>query len=76
MTLAFNVGEIGVRVGLAFFVVGIGALTGTPIAGALLGEELDWWKPTVFAGTSLLIGTGLLSVARHLHAKDKGTWRV
>ena len=38
--------------------------------------EPRWWKPTVFFGTCALTGTFLLSVARHLHAKEKGTWKV
>jgi len=76
MTLSFNIGEIGIRIGIAFFVNGIAALTGTPIAGALLGPDLQWWKPVTFAGTSVLLGTSLLVVTRFLHARDKGTWRV
>jgi MFS family permease len=77
MTLAFNVGEIGVRVGIAYFVYSFAALTGTPIAGALLGTgEPQWWRASVFSGTCVLTGTALLCVARYLHAKDKGTWRV
>jgi len=76
MSLAFNVGEMGVRVGLGFFGSAFGALTGTPIAGALLGDDLQWWKPSVFAGISVFAGTICLIIARHLHAKEKGTWKV
>ena len=94
-TLAFNVGEIGVRVGFAFFAIAFGALTGTPISGyafpvdahviltwrrwifrALLGDDLQWWKPVVFSGISVFAGTTCLIIARHLHAKEKGTWKV
>lgn len=32
-TLAFNLGEVGVRVGIAYFVYSFAALTGTPISG-------------------------------------------
>lgn len=32
-SLAFNIGEMGIRVGIAFFVYSFAALTGTPISG-------------------------------------------
>ena len=44
-TFAFNVGEMGVRVGIGYFVYPFAAFTGTPIS-------------------------------LHLHAKEKGTWKV
>ncbi|CAE6526141.1 unnamed protein product, partial [Rhizoctonia solani] len=50
ISLANGFHEIGIRMGLAFAIVGFAALTGTPIAGALLGRELTWWRPIVFSG--------------------------
>jgi MFS family permease len=76
MALASNVGEVGIRIGIGFFGTSFGCLTGTPIAGALLGDDLQWWKPTVFAGVSVFVGTICMVIARHLHSKDKGTWKV
>ncbi|TBU39592.1 MFS general substrate transporter [Dichomitus squalens] len=47
--------ELGLRMGLAFSVVGVSMLIGTPIFGVLLktdssGVVLVWWKALVFAG--------------------------
>ena len=114
-TLAFNVGEMGIRVGIGYIGNAFAALTGMQIQfvllvmthgrskldrdsncgvcmltlvyvrdwltgpwffRALLGDELKWWKPTVFSGISVFAGTALLALARHLHAKEKGTWKV
>lgn len=36
--------------GVAFSVVGIAMLVGTPIDGALLGPKYQWWKVIVFCG--------------------------
>jgi hypothetical protein len=81
--------------GLAWAIIAIAALTGTPICGcvsspapvvcpsganavhsSLLGDSLTWWKPTVFAGVCTIAGSGILFMARGLHAKAKGTWKV
>ena len=40
------------RLGLAFAVLGLSALTGTPIAGALLTDHFMWWRPIMFSGVS------------------------
>jgi hypothetical protein len=45
------------RLGLAFAVVGIATLIGTPISGGLLTDEALWWRPIIFAGVS----AGLMS---------------
>ncbi|KZP00839.1 MFS general substrate transporter [Calocera viscosa TUFC12733] len=50
--MADTMAEIGIRMGLAFFVFGIAGLTGNPIIGALIGygPEYNWWRGIVFAG--------------------------
>ncbi|TBU21908.1 MFS general substrate transporter [Dichomitus squalens] len=53
--LCTNHSELGLRMGLAFSVVGVSMLIGTPIFGVLLntdtsGVVLVWWKALVFAG--------------------------
>ncbi|KAG8747617.1 hypothetical protein FRC10_000160 [Ceratobasidium sp. 414] len=73
VSLSRNMQEIGLRMGLAFFVLGFSALTGTPIAGALLSTQFTWWKPIVFSGVVVLAGAALLSAARGIHSKRKGT---
>ncbi|KAI0057034.1 MFS general substrate transporter [Artomyces pyxidatus] len=48
-SLARHDGEIGTRIGLAFFLASPGALLGQPIDGALLGSTFPWNKPVVFS---------------------------
>ncbi|KIJ30594.1 hypothetical protein M422DRAFT_53686 [Sphaerobolus stellatus SS14] len=72
-TLAKNPSEVGVRFGIAFFVTSFGALTGTPIDGSLLDETFPWFKPIIFSGVAILLGTGLCIVSRQLLVKTKGT---
>lgn len=38
------------RLGVAFFFTGIGALIGTPIGGALLTNQFLWWRLALFSG--------------------------
>ncbi|KAG9103680.1 hypothetical protein FRC06_008931 [Ceratobasidium sp. 370] len=73
VSLSRNMQEIGLRMGLAFFVLGFSALTGTPIAGALLSTQFTWWKPILFSGVVVLAGAALLSAARRIHSKRKGS---
>ncbi|OSD00576.1 MFS general substrate transporter [Trametes coccinea BRFM310] len=54
--LCTDLGELGLRMGLAFSLVGTSMLVGTPVFGALLdvgggeGTERVWWRAVVFAG--------------------------
>ncbi|KAH9920355.1 major facilitator superfamily domain-containing protein [Fomitopsis serialis] len=54
--LCRNMGELGVKMGLAYSVVAAANLIGNPIAGALLGTNtggpLTWWRALVFTGVS------------------------
>ncbi|KAJ6629721.1 major facilitator superfamily domain-containing protein [Mycena sp. CBHHK59/15] len=54
--LTDDMGELGLRIGVAFAAVGLGGLIGPPINGALLTENFIWWRPTLFSG--LLAATG------------------
>jgi MFS transporter, MCT family, solute carrier family 16 (monocarboxylic acid transporters), member 10 len=38
--------------GIAFSVVAVAMLVGTPIEGALLGHHFEWWEAIVFCGVS------------------------
>ncbi|KAJ1301772.1 hypothetical protein OPQ81_009001 [Rhizoctonia solani] len=73
VSLANGFHEIGIRMGLAFAIVGFAALTGTPIAGALLTRELTWWRPIVFSGIIVLGGCMMLIISRGIQARKKGT---
>ncbi|QRV83130.1 major facilitator superfamily transporter [Ceratobasidium sp. AG-Ba] len=61
-----------VRLGLGFAINGIAALTGTPIAGALLTDDLKWWRPITFGGIIMLTGSAVLTLSRQLQVKRKG----
>ncbi|GAA94859.1 uncharacterized protein L969DRAFT_26521 [Mixia osmundae IAM 14324] len=82
VALSRHPGEIGVRMGLAWAIVSIAALTGVPITGALLGStEYTFWKPVVFSGTTVCFGTCLMAVSRQLRyrelaAQGKVDWRL
>ncbi|KAJ7230126.1 major facilitator superfamily domain-containing protein [Mycena pura] len=54
--LTGNMGEFGLRMGFAFWFVGLSALCGPPINGALLTNRLVWWRPALFSGMMSFIG--------------------
>ncbi|KAH6632913.1 major facilitator superfamily domain-containing protein [Boeremia exigua] len=57
--------EIGFRTGLVFFVNSIGALTTSPIAGAILDQENGIWTGVkVFSGVFCIAGTVFVFAAR------------
>ncbi|KAI5303341.1 hypothetical protein KEM56_007652 [Ascosphaera pollenicola] len=61
-----DIREIGVRTGTIFFFMSFGALTGNPIAGALVDDPLrsNYWKLQVFAGVMMAAGGTSLLMAR------------
>ncbi|KAL4950488.1 major facilitator superfamily domain-containing protein [Aspergillus filifer] len=58
--------EIGVRSGTYFAIAAFAALTGTPIAGALLPESLsgEYWGMQTFCAVSMAVAVGFYVVAR------------
>ncbi|TVY58580.1 Fujikurins efflux protein [Lachnellula cervina] len=73
--LSSTVLEIGHRMGIGFFIIGIGTLISSPIQGALLGSNAatyEWWKPLMFSVLCLLLGSCLLAVSRHMLIKRFG----
>ncbi|KAI0723230.1 MFS general substrate transporter [Earliella scabrosa] len=72
-SLARNPSEIGARFGPAYLITSFGALTGTPITGALVGDNFTWWKNTLFCGLVSVVSLGMLIVARNMIAARKGT---
>ncbi|KAJ7467469.1 MFS general substrate transporter [Mycena latifolia] len=55
-SLADNLGELGLRIGAATAMIGLGGLIGPPINGALLTGHFVWWRPALFSG--LMASTG------------------
>ncbi|RDB17265.1 Riboflavin transporter MCH5 [Hypsizygus marmoreus] len=75
-SLAKSDSEIGARMGLCLAVTGFGGLVGTPISGALLSTSFVWWRPIVFAGLCVSMGTVCFCVSRYLTSKRKETQRL
>jgi len=69
--LSDNINELGLRMGIAFTLCGVGALAGPPIQGALLTENFVWWKPSVFSGAFGLLGTAMFGLMAYLLRKRR-----
>ncbi|KAJ7730665.1 MFS general substrate transporter [Mycena maculata] len=54
--LTQDMGELGLRIGMSFTMVGIGGLIGPPINGALLTSDFLWWRPALFSGLMAFTG--------------------
>jgi predicted MFS family arabinose efflux permease len=64
-SLTSDMKKIGVRMGMVLSIVSFAALTGSPIAGALVSRGNGGYLfAQVFAGVSMFVGTGLLVIAR------------
>jgi len=70
-SLASSLNEIGLRIGIAYAVVGVSALVGTPINGALLTGSFTWWRPIVFSGACCFLGCFVLTLSRQAVSKRK-----
>ncbi|KAJ3493148.1 hypothetical protein NLJ89_g11085 [Agrocybe chaxingu] len=68
--------EVGVRFGIAFSLTAFGALIGTPVTGALLGDHFRWNKPIIFSGVSCTVAFIFLMIVRQVLVKRKGTQLV
>ncbi|WEW60408.1 hypothetical protein PRK78_005893 [Emydomyces testavorans] len=67
--------KTGVRFGMVLSIVSVASLTGPPIAGALIQRRGgDYFWAQMFAGVSMLVGTGVLVMARC--ALTGWKWRV
>ncbi|KAJ7610716.1 MFS general substrate transporter [Mycena polygramma] len=51
-----DIGELGLRMGVAFALMGLGGLIGPPINGALLTGHFVWWRPALFSGLMAAFG--------------------
>ncbi|KAF9030600.1 MFS general substrate transporter [Hymenopellis radicata] len=69
--------DMGLRIGIACFFMGLAVLTGNPIAGALVhAPEYFWWRPLLFSCISTILGTVFITIARQGMVKRKGLQRV
>ncbi|WAO87734.1 Hypothetical protein NCS54_00505300 [Fusarium falciforme] len=71
--LTQDLSKIGVRMGMAFTVASFAALTGPPIAGAIIDVEGGYYGAQAFAGSVLAMGGGLLMMAKGKNMRRMGT---
>lgn len=55
---ADDMSDIGTRIGLTSFALGLALLIGNPVAGALLTAERHWQRPLIFAAVVVFAGAG------------------
>jgi len=72
--MADHPSEMGARMGLAFALVGVAALIGTPIDGALVGNGPDyaWSKAIIFSAVVMLAGCAFGAFGGYLLGKKRG----
>ncbi|KAM5543470.1 hypothetical protein V8D89_002721 [Ganoderma adspersum] len=61
-----KVTEVGMRSGMAFTVMSLGALAGPPISGAILDHTGSLKKVGYYAGSTMVGSVLLMAIARHL----------
>lgn len=64
---------VGTRSGMFWAAIGLGVLIGSPIAGALIGNdeaELEWWRLQVFSGI-LMLASAICVIQPVLHVRSR-----
>ncbi|KAH7361371.1 major facilitator superfamily domain-containing protein [Pyrenochaeta sp. MPI-SDFR-AT-0127] len=69
-----DISKTGTRLGIGFALIGIPALIGGPISGALLKVGGSYNVPIIWAGASTVVGTGFCVAARVV--KHGWSWRI
>jgi len=75
-SMAKDVSELGIRMGIAFALSGVAGLIGSPINGALLGVRYQWWRSVTFSGILIFSGVAALIAARFFMTRVKKTQHV
>lgn len=66
--------DIGVSTAMAFLVISLAALVGTPITGAIISnQDGSYQGAAIFAGVMVLVGSAFVGAARWCLARRKGT---
>ncbi|KAF5343740.1 hypothetical protein D9756_011441 [Leucocoprinus leucothites] len=72
--LSSDPGELGVRMGIAFSIVAISLLGGTPIEGMFLGADgksLEWSHPILFCGVIITCGSFGMTISKYLFIRSR-----
>ncbi|KAJ7902776.1 major facilitator superfamily domain-containing protein [Mycena olivaceomarginata] len=75
-SLGTNPQDIGLRLGMSFFVAAFFWLASSPIQGALINLHGTYWPAAVFSGSMVLTGVAMMLVARTLVTRRTGRQRV
>ncbi|KAJ7458555.1 major facilitator superfamily domain-containing protein [Mycena latifolia] len=70
--LTEDLAELGLRMGVAFAIEGIGGLIGPPINGALLTAHFAWWRPALFSGVMGFVGFAFFLAAALVVRRKEG----
>ncbi|KAF9068727.1 major facilitator superfamily domain-containing protein [Rhodocollybia butyracea] len=65
----------GKLIGIALGPIAICSLVGTPLGGAIIGRDFDWWKGILWTGVLLWTAVGIQLVARQIHLKKMAVVR-
>lgn len=78
VSLSPDMGRVGARMGMSFVVSGVAILVGTPIAGAILGneDEPEWLGTILYSGFGLLVAGLLYTTSRILLYRKKKGWKA
>ncbi|KAH9852390.1 MFS general substrate transporter [Lenzites betulinus] len=60
------IAEVGMRTGMAFSIMSLGALAGPPISGAIFDHTGSFENVGYYAGTTVMVSVALMLVVRHL----------
>ncbi|KAI0476860.1 putative monocarboxylate permease [Xylaria cf. heliscus] len=66
-----DLSKLGTNIGMTLVAAGLGLLIGSPVAGAILGDQSSasgevWWGCLTFAGVTVIVGSLVLTVSRVL----------
>ncbi|KAJ6788924.1 hypothetical protein PWT90_00135 [Aphanocladium album] len=70
--LTTDLRKLGVRMGMVFTIVSFAALTGPPIAGAIIASSAGYTGAKAFAGSSIAVGCCFLVAAKMARMRRKG----
>jgi hypothetical protein len=73
MEMGETTNDIGTRIGMFTTIMAVGALGGPPISGAIADRDVGGFSTIgYYAGTSVLVGVGLMCLTRQLVLRQGG----
>jgi MFS family permease len=77
VSLSPDMGRVGTRMGMMFFLSGVSILVGTPIAGCILSstDPRQWQGTIAYAAASLMLGATLFATSRVALFRRLRNWK-